>query len=390
MAYTIKYTPVQYSSLQDQLFYTVAEPTKTADPVTYPDYKFIGDVYVDGVMVARIKKVPDPVTGFGVFNIFQTARAYLATVFDPTFGQIRAQQLGDITFFLTITMKFGEEYGGTEFPNVVVDTSRIFFNSINGHGGPYNPSLFFVQNMVASNRPLTGQARLTERFNLLPYFPTSTSAISITVTPVGGGIVYSTTVTPGAAYSMQILNFAPANLNALQAGTITASTQYYNVTIGSQTFKFNMICEALYTPRMIHFLNRYGGFESKSFNKVSRYQVNTTKNDYGRLPFTIDPSTGTITPSSTNKVYLESRPVYALTYTEKRIFNSDILTDDEWSWLTDLIISPMIYNEELNNDLFPVVLNNTNYETIQFVNDGEPQNLQLELQYGGTLNSQYR
>jgi hypothetical protein len=57
---TILATPPSFSSLQDDLVYTVSEPTHTSDPVTYPNYKFIGDVYVGSTLIARIKKVPIP------------------------------------------------------------------------------------------------------------------------------------------------------------------------------------------------------------------------------------------------------------------------------------------------------------------------------------------
>lgn len=389
MAITITYFPEIYSSLHDELFYVVKEPVKTIDPVTYPNYKFVGDVYIGGVLRARIKKVPDPSSGFGIFNVGAVVRSYLTSTFDPTFGQLRAQELGVNNFNLSIQIKFGEEYGGTIYPDMTLSVAQTFYNAHNGHGGAQNPLLFFVTNAVASVRPLTGTARLADRINLIPYFPTSTAAINVTVTPVGGGIVYATTVTPTAALSMQILNLAPANLNALQANTINAATTYYTVAIGAQTFRFDIICEAKYTPRMVHFLNRYGGFESKSFNKVSRYAVQVTKNDYGKLPYTVNGS-GVVESSTTNKVYQEARPVYASHYIETKIYNTDLLTDDEFNWLADLVISPMVYNEEDNHDFIPIVVKNTNYDVIKEINEGEPQNLTLTFEYGPTLNAQYR
>src|SRR4051812_33871473 len=121
MALEITAFPADYSSLHGDLIYTVSETDHTADPVTYPNYKFVGDVYVGADLVARIKKVPDPVTGIGVFNISQIVRNYIMTVFAPRPNHLRAQIMGDGEFFLKITMKFGEEYAYTTYTNLNID-----------------------------------------------------------------------------------------------------------------------------------------------------------------------------------------------------------------------------------------------------------------------------
>lgn len=387
MALVITFTPQDLCSFNDDIYYTVTSD-KTADPITYPDFKFIGDVYIGGVMVARLKKIPLPSNGVGVFNIGQIVRSYAATVFDPTFGQIVMQSLGDTLFNLEVQMKFGEEYSNTDFLNVTVDSIRVYFNNYNGRGGFPNTSLSLFANKVASNRSTTGQAMLSQRFNLIPYFPIAAApTISVTVTPSGGGIIYSTSFSP-AQYDMTILNFAPANLNALQAGTITAGTNYYDVAIGSQTYRFYVICEPIYTPVMIHFLNKFGGFESKSFNKVSRYNVDINKTTYGKYPYTIKDD-GTVQNATTNKVYNEFTSVYSSQYTENKVFNTDFLTDADYSWLEDLALSPMIYLEEPNGDFFPILIKDSNYEIRKNIND-ELTNLTINVQYGQTLNAQYR
>ncbi len=387
MSLSIKYTPTQYSSFQDNLIYTVLSD-KVSDPATYPNFKYIGDVYIGGVQVARLKKIADPVTGIGVFDVAQIVRAYCETTFSPTFGQLAAQVLGDTAFNLSVVMKFGEEYDFVEYLNITVDSSRVFFNNYNGRGLALNTSLLLLGDKVASRRPTTGQARLTERYNLVPFFPTTTGVIAITVTPVGGGLGYIDTVIPDNAYDLQIINLAPANLNSFQAGTITEETQYYDVQIGSQTYRFNVVCEAVYTAQNIHFLNKLGGFESKSFNKVSRYSVSSQKSDYGKYPYTIG-ADGGVTGFDGNNVYNEVRPVYASQFTESKVFNTDLLTDDEYAWLSDLMLSPMVYIEEANGDFFPVRIVDTSYEIRKAVNDG-PTNLTINVQYGATLNAQYR
>src|SRR6266853_1285386 len=104
MSLTIQAAPAVYSSIQDDLIFTVAEVAHTADPVTYPNYKFVGDVYIGATLVARIKKAPNPVTRIGIFNVGQIVRNYIATTFNPSAAALVAQRLGSGEFSLSVTM----------------------------------------------------------------------------------------------------------------------------------------------------------------------------------------------------------------------------------------------------------------------------------------------
>lgn len=387
MAYTITDTPDTYASLHDDLIYTVAFPEHIADPVTYPNYKFIGDVYVDGTMIARIKKIQDPVTGVGIFNVGQLIRNYITNVFNPSVNVIVAQQLGNSVFRANVVMKFGEEYNSASYLDQVVDSTRVYFNNYNGRLKGATSSMAALADKVASNRPLQNETFLTSIYNFIPYFPTTTSAVAFVVTPTGGGVVYSTTFTPGNALDLQVLNVSPVAINAVAPGTITAATRSYTVQIGGQTYTFNIICEAIYTVYMIHFLNQYGGFESKLFTKVSRKNYDIVRKDFGKLPYIVDAS-GIVTFKNSNGVYNESRSVYSVQYKEKVTLNSDLLTDQEYIWLSDLILSPMVYLEE-SGYFFPCIISDSSYEPKKVIND-DLTNLTINLEFGTQLNAQYR
>jgi hypothetical protein len=387
MAITLQASPAAYSSVHDDLIYTVAEVAKTADPVTYPNYKFVADVYVGGVMKARIKKAPHPDTRIGIFNIGQIVRNYISTSFNPTAAAIRAQELGVGEFKIDIVVKFGEEYAYTTYTNLTVDVTRTYFNNYNGRLIGLASSLSVFEDKVTSNRTLTGQSLLTSGFNFVPFFPTSTGPYDFIVTPTGGGIVYTGSFTPTDQFDLQILNISPVAINAQQAGTITAATTSYTVLIGTQLFTVELICEALYQTFTIHFLNKYGGFESKIFSKVSRKTLDITRKDYGRLFYNVD-SSGVVSYKNANGVYNESRSTYASQYKEKLTLNSDLLTDGEYRWLSDLILSPLVYIED-GAYFYPVVITDNNYEPKKNIND-ELSNLTINVEYGQMLNAQYR
>lgn len=386
MALVIKYFPPDYSSLQDDLIYTVSETVKTADPVTYPNYKFIGDVYVGGVLVARMKKVQDPITGIGIFNIGQVVRNYLQTIFDPTANVLVAQIMGAYIHNLPIQMKFGEEYSATSYLNITVDTQRTFFNNYNGRLTSGYSSLLPYTDKVASSRPLTGETFLTSQNVFLPFLPTTTADIPVIITPDIGS-VYSTTYTPANALNLLIFNVSPQALNSAHPGTIVAATTYYIVQIGASTYHFNIICEPIYTPYTVHFLNQAGGFESKIFSKVSHRTIDIARKDYGKLPYTVN-TAGIPSYKSSNGVYNEGRSTYSVQYKEKMILNTDLLSDAEYAWLEDLILSPMVYLEDAGY-YYPVVITDNNYEPKKVIND-DLTNLVINIEFGRQLNAQYR
>lgn len=378
--------PGLYFSVHSDLVYVIFDPHSN-DSTTYPNYKYIADVYIDSVLVARIRKVQDPVTGNGVFNIGQIVRNYLATSFDPAANVLVAQQLGAGKFHVTVTVKFGEEYNYVSYFNVLEDDPRTVFNNYNGRlVGPAS-SLIAKANKLATNNPLSGKVLLTSSFYFVPYFPTTTDPVSVTVTPTGGGSAFSTSFTPSNANDLQVLNISPVALNAIHAGAITSNTKSYTVQVGVQFYQITLICEPIYDTYMVHFLNQYGGFESVLFPKVSRTKYKVDRKDFGRLNYFVDQS-GIIRYKNPNGVYTEARTVYAVQFDERLTLNTDLLTDAEYVWLKDLLISPMVYIQD-GAYFFPVSISENDYEPRKNKND-DLTNLTITVEYGQQLNAQYR
>lgn len=382
MALEIKATPATYSSAHEDLIYTVYSD-KVEDSVSYPNYKYIADVYINDVQIVRLKNMQDPTTGIGIFNIGQVVRNYVSATFNPGSG-LRCQQLGQSEFRVGVVVKFGEEYNFTMYLDQVVDSSRNYFNHYTKRNAT---ALSALTNKIASNVPSTQDILLSSTHHFLPYFPTTTSAVNVVVTPVGGGSSYSTSFSPSNAFDLQLLNVAPARLNALQAGTINASTRYYTVAIGSQTYRFNLICESIYDVYPLHFLNQFGGFDTRYFTKLSRKTVDITKKDFGKVPYEVD-GDGLVSRYNSNNVYYETRATYSSQFVEKMVINSDVLTDAEWVWLEDLVLSPLVYLQD-GSYFYPVILKSDNYERGRYINDGLT-NLTLNIEFGTQLHAQNR
>jgi len=392
MAITIQSNPGAYYSVNGDLIWVVYEGVKANDPLNYPDYKYVADVYIGSDMVARIKKVPLPSNKMGVFNLSDIIRAYVSATFNPVAATLQAQQLALTQFFTNVTIKFGEEYNFVTYTNVTVDSQRTFYNHYNGDAVGVGSILPSYVNLVASTRPAITQLRSNNANNFIPYLPNSTSAVTVTIKAYDEGNnntgTYIGSITPTAANVLQIVNASVTVSNSLSPGIIAGSTKYYTVKIGTASlYQFNLVCEPRFETYTLHFLNKFGGFETKEFTKVSRKVLAITKTDFGKLPYSVDVS-GVVSYYNSNSVYNETAAVYASQYTQKLTLNSDSLSDEEYAWLSELILSPLIYIEQ-SGYFMPVAIISNNYEFKKHVND-KLTNLTIDVTFGNQLNAQYR
>ncbi len=397
MAITLQSSPGSYFSAHGDLLFVVFESVKALDPVTYPDYKYVADIYVGATLVARLKKVPQPDTKMGIFNIGDIVRNYVSAVFNPTTAAARSQQMGSGEFFIDVTVKFGEEYGFTLYTNLTVDSARTYFNHYNGRLLGQNTSLSAYLDKALSVRPAATPVNRNDNFCFVPFLPTDTDNVTLSIkkydySGTNTGTI-TTSFTPAAAKTLQQFNVAPSVINTLSANFINETIQYYTVEFQTPNisddslYRFDLQCEAIYEVFTLHFLNRFGGFESRDFTKKSRKTINIEKKDFTQLPYSVD-SSGVVSYYNGNNVYNETRSVYSSQYKEKMTLNTDILTDEEYQWLADLILSPLVYIE-LDGYFVGTVITATNYEMRKRVND-KLTNLTIDIEFGDQFNAQYR
>jgi len=387
-------------SVHDDLIYTVRDLVKANDPGTYPDYRYIADVYNGADLVARLKAYPQPDTKVGVFNISNILRNYLTPVFNPTPNTFNAQTLTTGDWNVSGTVIFGEEYDFVQYLNVSGTTGLLFYGHYNGR------KIGVVTNLEAeadfeSVRPRTTFVYRNTDNCFIPYLNVSLSnTVSVTITlynSVGGVIATKTaSETIPVVASMGLINIGIAGVNAFMSPDfVTEGTAYYTVTLDSvgepaQTITINVLCEDKHDVYTLHFMNRFGGFETMSFSKVSRQSVNIEKSEFGKLPYTLN--AGVPEYYTSNKVYNETRSVFASQFTEKMTLNTDLLNDDHYVWLRDLVLSPMVFMEfESGSDVYfvPVNIIATDYEMKKSVND-KVSNLTLEVEFGDRFNAQFR
>jgi len=398
MALSLLYNPGEYFSAHGDLIFTLLEDTKPFASSTYPDYKYVCDIYIGGNLVARLKAFPRPDDKIGFFNIGNVVRNYLSVNFAPDASSLRAQKVGENNFYVNVICRLGEEYGGVTYSNIIVDSQRTYFSHYNGRLIGQDTILSNYLDKVLSIRPYATPVYRGAQFCFIPFLPTDDTTINLIIKAYSGNSLVGTTTQPFtptalSTNEMQLFNVSPAAINAAAPGFISTYITYYTVEFnttnitGDSIYRFDITCEAKYDVYTIHFLNRFGGFESKDFNKVSRRRIEVEKKDYGTSAYTIDAS-GIPKYYNTQKVYRETKSVYAASWTEKMVLNSDLLTDDEYTWLEELILSPLAYIQ-IGDYFYPIKITDNNYEPRKTVND-DLTNLTLNIEFGDRFNTQYR
>jgi hypothetical protein len=398
MALSLLYNPGEYFSAHGDLIFTLLEDTKPFASDTYTDYKYVCDIYIGGALVARLKAFPRPGDKIAIFNIGNIVRNYLFPYFAPAAVNLRAQQVGENYFFTNVICRFGEEYGNVTYTNIIVDTQRTYFNHYNGRLVGQNTILADYLDKVISTRPYATPVYRNAKFCFLPFFPSDDTTVDIIIrTYIGATQIGTTTIpsapSPDSANEMQLYNIAPTVINAVSPGLISDAIEYYTVQISTTNitddsiYRLNLVCEPKYEVFTVHFQNRFGGFESKDFTKVSRRKIDIEKSSYGLNAYTIS-SDGQPEYFNSQKVYRETNKNYAVTWKEKMVLNSDLLKDDEYRWLEELVLSPIAYIE-IEDYFYPMTITDTNYEPKKSIND-DLTNLTLNIEFGDRFNTQYR
>jgi hypothetical protein len=398
MALSLLYNPGDYFSAHGDLIFTLLEDTKPFNATLYPDYKYVCDVYIYGFQQARLKAFPRSDDKIGVFNIGNIVRNYIYPYFAPMAASLRAQQVGENYFYVNVICRFGEEYGGTTYTNIIIDSQRSYFNHYNGRLIGQNTNLSDYLDKVLSTRPYAVSVYRNTNFHFIPFLPTDDTEINLIIKAYNGSTLAGTTTqpyTPTASSSneMQLFNVAPTAINAAVPGFINSSIDYYTVEFnttnitGDSIYRFNLVCEPKYEVYTVHFQNRFGGFESKDFTKVSRRKVNIEKSNFGSSAYLINAS-GLPEYFNAQKVYRETNKVYAGAWKESMTLNTDLLRDDEYAWLEDLIFSPICYIE-IEGYFFPMTITDTNYEAKKVIND-DLTNLTINIEFGDRFATQYR
>jgi hypothetical protein len=294
-----------------------------------------------------------------------------------------ADEMGEGEWRVSCVVKIREEYGTTTSAVLVTDSSRVYFNYYNGRY-PGFESLSNYDDDVLSDRPANINLTFTTGNYFIPYFAEVATAFNVVVT--GGTATRTKVITPTAANTMQLINISPSAINDEYPGNFTTSTTQYSVAIGSKTYVVKILCTGLYKNYNVHFLNKWGGYETMMFNKVSRKTYDIEKKTFKQLPYRVS-SAGAVSVLNNYTMYKQTTQ-FGGRFREKLRLNTDWLTDAEYQWLAQLATSAEVYIED-EGELYPVIMTANNYEFKEHIVDGLI-NLMIEVDFGATYKTQFQ
>jgi hypothetical protein len=379
---TFETTPAQYSSVNDPLVYVVYD-AHAADPTTYPNYKYVGEVFVNGTLVFTGKYFPNPTSNRGIIDVSSIVREYITLNFNPASSLITAQQLAEGQWSISIVVKIREEYSGTVGAVVLTDSTRKYFNHYNGRIGTFT-DLANYDDDVLSNRSNQIELTFAGPNYFISYFAETTATFNVVIT--GGTSTRTKTITPAAANSAIVLNISPAAINAEYAGNFTSASTNYTVAVGTKTYNVKIVCSGMYTNYYVHFLNKLGAYDSFLFNKVSRKTFDIEKKSFQQLGYRVSGS-GVVSIAQGNSLYRQ-KTEFAGKYRERLKLNSDFVSDLDYGFLSELVLSEDVYLED-GGKFYPVSITSNNYEFKEHIVDGLI-NVMVEVEFGGTYKTQFQ
>jgi hypothetical protein len=355
MSITINTNPASGSTAQDDLWHVA---TSTASGST--DMKYVFDIYVDGNRKISVRQFPEPSNGKAYFNAGPTVRNSMtfnwfeplgsAYVYEPNLSGEMAVQYD---------IRVGEEVSG-------ITTFNLASGSVTAYN--YNAPLFKRRVATLSDRlnkwltvrPLYANTKLGENL-YIPFYTDTTLNLKCSTYDASNNLIASasgstTTIENGFVQ----MNIGSAAIATELGITINDSVKFYEVWFNSfDKIRVNVVCNPKYDPINIHFVNSWGMWDSERFDLVSKLNLTVERKGFEQRDYRFNGNA--VEYKSASNRYYEG----AINYSNKSNFTykltADALTDDEYTWMADLIVSPQILME-IEGYFYPVTLTENNYE----------------------------
>lgn len=384
MSLTILTAPDNYTSVNNEMIFVIEEPTKTADPVTYPDYKFILDIYVDSVLIQRQVVRPRPDNNFGVFDISSALQPLM------TYGLRSTGSTDSYTPKINYRIQLGEEYDGTQYTGMVNDSSdRTVFNSFNER--PFTtPVVMSAGPQATTNYGFIKNNHRDQLYNFISFYADVSGVTDITVTHKNGsGATVQTDIISNAGFVGGTIKQINLGLAAI---SIPDTAEYAIITGANGVFnnlRLNYLCESKYTAFTLAWLNRYGAYESQSFGLVSKKTTETERKMFSKLPYTISDDGTEIVYTTPGGALQGSKKQFATNTKTRLNLTSHLLTDAEYEIISTLFYSTDVYMYNPDAGSFmPITIIDTGYEFRTYKNS-QLTPLNLTVDFTDDFNSQF-
>lgn len=361
MAIIINSNPPSGSSVHDNMWHVA-----TSDNSGLTDMKYVFDVYIGGVQKIRVKQYPEPDNGKAYFDAGPTVRNSMTYAwFEPVDTAYAAQPDMNGQIGIVYSLRVGEDVSG-------VTTSNMASGEISGYN--WCPPMFKRRvtglsdklNKWLTNRPLLAKTKEGER--LYAGFYTNTALTlrcetfdgsNNSITSVSG----SSTPVPNGFVQM---NIGTTALTAL-LGISFSGVKYYDVWFNSfEKMRVYLTCNPKYTPTLIHFLNRWGMYDTQRFDLVSKLTMDVERKGFEQRDYKLNGNS--VDYYSSSNRYYEGKLNYSNKAAWTYKLTADAMSDADYEWMADLMGSPQILLEH-DGYCYPVTIEQTNYEYSTYVNN---------------------
>lgn len=380
---TINTSPTGTPSVHDALWHVCS-----SDNSGTTDFKFVFDIWINGEQKIRVKQFPEPNNGKAYFDAGSVVRNSMTYEwFEPINSSAYVAEpdmSGQIGIVYNI--RVGEEVSG-------ITTTNMASGDVSGYN--WAPPLFRRRvvglndrlNKWLTNRPLYSNTKLSENLFIPFYCNTSLVLHCETFDQNNASIATASGSTTVIENGFVQMNIGTTALNATLGISFGDNVKYYEVWFNSlDKFRVYPVCNDKYTPIPIHFLNRWGMYDTLRFDLTSKLTMDPDRKAFTQKDYNFNGNSVDYLSSSNR--YYESKINYSNKANWTYKLTADAMTDAEYEWAADLITSPQIL-AEIDGYFYPVTIKGGNYEYSKFVNN-KLKPLELEFEMNQTRYTQLR
>lgn len=358
---TVLTEPNDEQTVQDTLWHGIISDASGSTGMRY-----VFDVYVNDEQLVRVKQFPEPSNGAAYFDAGSSVRSQMEYEwFTPTANTLYLtppNASGEIS--LLYRVEYGEEVSGVTTANMASGQVRAY---------NYLPPLFGRKvsstpitdrlNSFFTNRNSRTQLSLTDNL-FIGYY--SDGALEYTVkTFNSSNTMIALEVISGGVDGFNQTNIGAGAINAEVANLINDAVKYYTVEFDGVEFRVDVICNGLYSPISLHFLNAWGMFDSARFGLVSKLSKTVERKGYEKRDYRI--VSNNVQYIDGNK-YHEGKINHDINYDHSYRLTMDAVDDLDANWLSELVSSSQVY-AEIDGYFYPVTIKNNSYEYSKYINN---------------------
>ncbi len=359
---------------------------------TQPNFQFLCDVNVSGQTnpVTRLTYPKQPLVGTVQINIADVIKNYVTYDFNAfnttalvkcTNSEVKYWlELGEIydnVSGVPVIYSNQAQYGTSGSPK---SGSNAIFDFLDWSKTAFSTNkLLSTSNQVSLNDNSYREKIRSNQQRFLTFFDLNNNIVIVELTLYNSaGVVLLTN--SYSSYTPQsgivALNIGDSMLDFFGASGYMSSASYYKVDIKdsgddlvfTKTIDIDNSC-AKFPIYRLHWLNSMGGFDAFNFNMVSIERTEIENKEFKKVQ--------SLNYAKTDRL----KTKYYTKLMESITLNSDLLSDDEYAALEELVLSPIVMMETSTSTYVPVNIVATNYVKRKYDQGRVIPNMELTIQY---------